>query len=52
MNMVRTGVVRHPSEWAFGGYTAIQNPKQRYSIAPMTVKLFSKANGTGEIKEA
>jgi hypothetical protein len=30
--MVRAGVVRHPSEWAFGGYTEIQNPKQRYSI--------------------
>jgi REP element-mobilizing transposase RayT len=32
LNMVRAGVVRHPSEWAFGGYTEIQNPKQRYSI--------------------
>jgi len=30
--MVRAGVVRHPSEWDFGGYTEIQNPKQRYSI--------------------
>jgi putative transposase len=32
LNMVRAGVVRHPSEWDFGGYTEIQNPKQRYSI--------------------
>ncbi len=32
LNMVRAGVVRHPSEWIFGGYTEIQNPKQRYSI--------------------
>jgi putative transposase len=32
LNMVRAGVVRHPSEWAFGGYNEIQNPKQRYSI--------------------
>ena len=30
--MVRAGVVRHPSDWAFGGYNEIQNPKQRYSI--------------------
>jgi len=32
LNIVRAGVVRHPSEWAFGGYTEIQNPRQRYSI--------------------
>jgi putative transposase len=32
LNMVRAGVVRHPSEWNFGGYTEIQNPRQRYSI--------------------
>ncbi len=30
--MVRAGVVQHPSQWAFGGYNEIQNPKQRYSI--------------------
>jgi hypothetical protein len=30
--MVRAGVVRHPSEWAFVGPTEVQNPKQRYSI--------------------
>jgi putative transposase len=32
LNMVRAGVVQHPSQWAFGGYNEIQNPKQRYSI--------------------
>ncbi len=32
LNMVRAGVVQHPSEWKFGGYTEIQNPKQRYTI--------------------
>ncbi len=32
LNMVRAGVVRHPSEWAFGEHTEIQNPNQRYSI--------------------
>ena len=32
LNMVRAGVVRHPSEWEFGGYAEIQAPKQRYAI--------------------
>jgi len=32
LNMVRAGVVGHPSEWAFCGYNEIQSPPQRYSI--------------------
>ena len=32
LNMVRTGVVTHPSEWPFSGYNEIQNPRQRYSL--------------------
>jgi len=32
LNMVRAGVVRHPSEWPFSGYNEIQNPPARYSI--------------------
>jgi len=32
LNMVRAGVVNHPSEWPFCGYNEIQNPRQRYSI--------------------
>ena len=32
LNMVRTGVVKHPREWAWTGYHEILNPKQRYSI--------------------
>jgi len=32
LNMVRAGVVGHPSEWAFCGYNEIQGPPQRYSI--------------------
>jgi putative transposase len=32
MNMVRAGVVRHPSEWLWSGYNEIQNPKKRYAI--------------------
>lgn len=32
LNMVRTGVVKLPSEWEFSGYHEIQNPRQRYRI--------------------
>ena len=32
LNMVRAGVVSHPSEWEFGGYNEIQNPRRRYSL--------------------
>ncbi len=32
LNMVRAGIVRHPAEWAHGGYREIQNPPERYRI--------------------
>jgi len=32
LNMVRTGVVNHPSDWEFSGYNEIQKPRQRYRI--------------------
>lgn len=32
LNMVRAGVVRHPSEWAHGGYREIQQPRKRYTV--------------------
>ena len=32
LNMVRAGVVDHPSEWKESGYNEIQNPRQRYAI--------------------
>ena len=32
LNMVRAGVVHHPSEWECCGYTAIQNPPKRYQV--------------------
>ena len=32
MNMVRAGVVNHPSKWQQGGYREIQNPPTRYRI--------------------
>jgi putative transposase len=35
LNMVRAGVVRHPREWAAGGYREIQAPPQRYAIVDL-----------------
>ena len=32
LNMVRAGVVTHPSDWGFSGYNEIQNPRQRYAL--------------------
>jgi len=32
LNMVRVGVVKHPSEWPFCGYNEIMNPPKRYGI--------------------
>ena len=32
MNMVRAGVVKHPSQWEFCGYNEIQNPIKRKGI--------------------
>jgi putative transposase len=32
LNMVRAGVVRHPAEWAHGGYRDIQDPPERYAL--------------------
>jgi putative transposase len=32
LNMVRAGVVEHPSEWAFSGYSEIQSPRERYAL--------------------
>lgn len=29
LNMVRAGVVTHPSEWPFGGYNEIQKPRRK-----------------------
>jgi len=30
--MVRAGVVNHPSEWPFSGYSEIQEPRSRYAL--------------------
>jgi putative transposase len=31
-NMVRASVVSHPSEWKFGGYNEIQQPRRKCAI--------------------
>ena len=36
LNMVRAGVVSHPSEWREGGYREIQSPPQRYRIIDLS----------------
>jgi putative transposase len=35
LNMVRAGVVSHPTEWKMSGYSEIQNPPQRYGVIDM-----------------
>lgn len=35
LNMVRAGAVRHPAQWAHGGYREIQTPPARYRIIDM-----------------
>lgn len=32
LNMVRAGVVDHPSKWRWSGYCEIQSPRQRYRL--------------------
>jgi putative transposase len=32
LNMVRNGVVKHPADWAHGGYREIQSPPLRYGL--------------------
>ena len=32
LNMVRAGIVEHPSEWGFCGYNEIQAPRERYTL--------------------
>lgn len=42
LNMVRAGVVQHPSEYGISGYNEIQTPPKRYSIINQQalIKLF------------
>jgi putative transposase len=32
LNMVRTGVVTHPSEWPYSGYNEIQKPRRKFVL--------------------
>ena len=32
LNMVRAGVVQHPSEWPFSGYNEIEEPKRKNAL--------------------
>jgi putative transposase len=49
LNMVRAGVVTHPSEWPFSGYNEIQNPRERYSL--IDHKSLMGTLGIGKIEE-
>jgi REP element-mobilizing transposase RayT len=51
LNMVRAGVVTHPSEWPFSGYNEIQNPRQRYSLIDHGTEGFIKDQEHGGIEE-
>ena len=48
LNMVRAGVVSHPSEWTFAGYNEILNPRQRYGLIDHDVLLEALDIGTME----
>jgi hypothetical protein len=46
LNMVRAGVVTHPSDWAHSGYREVQNPPKRHGIAAMRRFKSSKVQGS------
>jgi putative transposase len=49
LNMVRAGVVTHPSDWAHSGYREIQNPPKRYGI--IDLRELSSLCGFSEIAD-
>lgn len=49
LNMVRTGVVKHPAMWPHSGYLAIQQPPERYRVIDLAV--LSRLCGFGEIAQ-
>jgi len=49
LNMVRAGVVTHPSDWTHGGYREIQNPPKRYGIVDL--RELSSLCGFSEVTE-
>jgi len=53
LNMVRAGVVSHPSEWAFCGYNEIQNPPKRYCLIDIEELMgLINVRDKGELREA
>jgi putative transposase len=51
LNMVRAGVVRHPSEWRHCGYNEIQSPPQRYRIIDADrLALLLKLDDAGQLR--
>ena len=49
LNMVRAGVVNHPSRWAHSGYREIQKPPKRYGI--IDLRELRAVCGFGELTE-
>lgn len=49
LNMVRAGVVRHPSQWAHSGHREIQEPPERYAI--MDLRGLSALCGFAEVAD-
>lgn len=52
LNMVRAGVVIHPSEWLMCGYNELQNPQERYNLLDQKGLMeFCGINDMGQLKE-
>ena len=53
LNMVRAGVVKHPAEWPFGGYSEILQPPKRYKLIDQEalVKKCGITGGTDEFHQ-
>ena len=49
LNMVRTGVVKHPNDWAHCGYREIQEPPERYGV--IDLRGLSALCGFGEVAD-
>jgi putative transposase len=47
--MVRAGVVKHPAEWPYSGYLAIQLPPKRYRVVDLLE--VSELCGFADIRE-
>ncbi len=53
LNMVRAGVVSHPAEWSFSGYSEIQNPRKRYGLINHERLVYlAEVNSQEDLKQA